>query len=128
MGWQATGNQRQVSSRVNVGHLTEWNKGREQGTELRYPARRSRYLPCAERGAGLADDLGEPRISENEERTDYPNSPMTGLPVENGGRMMPVFLLMSFSGTPRAWRTVAWRSCGVTGLLFGADAVLSDSP
>jgi hypothetical protein len=61
-------------------------------------------------------------------QTAYPNSPITGLPVENGGRMIPVFRNGSCSGTPSACSTVAWRSCGVTGLLFTAVAVLSDSP
>lgn len=32
----------------------------------------------------------------------YPKSPMTGVPEENGGRVTPVFLPMSFKGTPRA--------------------------
>ena len=32
----------------------------------------------------------------------YPNSPMTGLPVEKGGRERPVFMVRSFNGTPRA--------------------------
>ena len=45
----------------------------------------------------------------------YPASPrkgdaITGLPVEKGGRVMPVFMPSSFRGTPRAWSTVAWRS------------------
>ena len=68
------------------------------------------------------------RSGDHSTLCDHPNSPMTGLPVENGGRMMPVFLPRSFRGTPNTWSTVAWRSCGVTGWLFGAAPVLSDSP
>ena len=44
---------------------------------------------------------------------DYPNSPRTGMPAVNDGRERPVFLLSSGIPAPKAWRTVAWRSCGL---------------
>jgi hypothetical protein len=52
--------------------------------------------------------LGETKCPEARRASPtHPNNSITGVPVENGGRETPVFLPISFSGTPSACSTVA---------------------